>query len=66
MRLLVDIATTLSFITAPILGYLNYKAVTGSSVPEFMRPGKWLRVLSITGLIILSAVAIYFITTLIG
>ncbi len=66
MRLLVDIATTLSFITAPILGYLNYKAVTGSSVPESMRPGKWLRALSITGLIILSAVAIYFITTLIG
>ncbi len=66
MRLLVDIATTLSFITAPILGYLNYRAVTGSHVPESFRPGKWLRALSISGLIILTAFALYFIYTRIG
>ncbi len=61
MKLLVDIATSLSFITAPVLGYLNYKAVTGKNIAPENQPGKALRILSWLGLIILSAFALYFI-----
>jgi Mn2+/Fe2+ NRAMP family transporter len=61
MRLLVDIATTLSFITAPVLGYLNYKAVTGSNISAEYQPGKFMKLLSICGLIVLSAFAIYYL-----
>jgi Mn2+/Fe2+ NRAMP family transporter len=63
MKLLVDIATSLSFITAPVLGFLNYKAVTGKNISSENRPGKALRILSFTGLFILSVFAIYFIVT---
>lgn len=61
MKLLVDIATSLSFVTAPVLGYMNYKAVTGSNIAPEFQPGIKMKVLSWIGLIVLSAFAIYFI-----
>lgn len=63
MKLLVDIATSLSFITAPILGYLNYKAVTGKNIAPEDQPQKALKILSWIGLIVLSCFALYFIGT---
>ena len=36
--LLVDIATTVSFITAPIFAILNHQAMFGPTVPESSRP----------------------------
>ncbi len=61
MRLLVDIATSLSFVTAPVLGYLNYKAVTANHIAKEFQPDKKLKWLSWIGLVILSLFAIYFI-----
>lgn len=61
MRYLVDFATTLSFLTAPVLGFLNYKAVTSSDVAPENQPKKWLRILSWTGLIVLTAFSLYYI-----
>lgn len=61
MKTLIDIATTLSFITAPVLGYLNLKVVMGKNVPEENKPKTWLKVLSWIGLIALSAIAVLFI-----
>jgi Mn2+/Fe2+ NRAMP family transporter len=61
MSFLVDLATTLSFLTAPILGYLNLKVVTGKNVPIEYQPKKWLRILSWVGLTVLSGFSIYYI-----
>jgi Mn2+/Fe2+ NRAMP family transporter len=61
MSFLVDLATTLSFLTAPILGYLNLKVVTGKNVPIEHQPKKWLQVLSWIGLTVLSGFSIYYI-----
>lgn len=61
MSFLVDIATTLSFLTAPILGYLNLRVVTGKNVPLEHQPKKWLRVLSWIGLTVLSGFSVYYI-----
>jgi len=61
MQLLVNIATTISFITAPILGYLNLKVVTGKNMPQENRPKKWLLILSWIGLIFLTGFSIYFL-----
>jgi Mn2+/Fe2+ NRAMP family transporter len=47
---MVDLATTLSFLTSPFLGYLNYRAVTASHVPVSARPPGWLRALTWVGL----------------
>jgi len=61
MSFLVDLATTLSFLTAPVLGYLNFKAVMGKNVSEDHKPKRWLRILSWVGLVVLTAVGIYYL-----
>jgi Mn2+/Fe2+ NRAMP family transporter len=61
MRSLIDIATTLSFITAPVLGYLNLKVVLGKNVKQEDKPGLFLRILSWVGLVALLGFAVYFI-----
>lgn len=47
---MVDVATTLSFLTAPVLGYLNLRVVTGTQMPLDSRPAPWLLLLSWVGL----------------
>ena len=66
MKLLVDVATTLSFITAPVLGFLNLKAITGKNVAPEFQPGLGMKILSWTGLVVLSGFAIYYILMQIG
>lgn len=50
MRIMVDIATTLSFVTSPILAYLNYRVIMGKDIPDKDKPGKWLQVLAWLGI----------------
>ncbi len=61
MRALIDLATTLSFITAPVLGYLNLKAVKGKNMPENNKPGLFLHILSWIGIVALAGFALYFL-----
>lgn len=61
MSFLVDLATTLSFLTAPILGYLNLRVVTAKNVVKENQPKLWLRTLSWIGLIVLTGVGIYYL-----
>lgn len=51
LTLMVDVATTLSFLTSPVLGYFNFKVVTGPRMPGGARPPGWLRALSWAGLV---------------
>jgi hypothetical protein len=62
---MVDFATTVSFLTGPILGYLNLRAVTGPNVAAEHRPGPALLFLSYAGLILLGGTAIVYIVTLV-
>lgn len=61
MGTLVEIATILSFITAPFYAYLNLRLVTSDHMPVEHRPGKGLILLSIIGLIFLILFAISFL-----
>jgi Mn2+/Fe2+ NRAMP family transporter len=58
---MVDIATTLSFLTAPLLALLNHRAVLGDEVPEEARPAGWLVTASLAGIAALSAFAVYYL-----
>lgn len=60
-RLLIDVATTLSFLTAPVLAWMNHRLIHQPDVPEEIRPKPWLRVLSISGIIFLSLFAILYL-----
>ena len=48
--LLIDIATTVSFVTAPIFAILNHQAMFGPSVPESSRPSHAMRIWSLLGI----------------
>lgn len=61
MGTLVQIATILSFITAPFYAYLNLKLVTSDQIPKEHKPGKGLIFLSILGLTFLALFAIGFL-----
>ncbi len=50
---MVDFATIVSFLTAPVLGYLNLRAVTSAEVPSEHRPNRPMLLLSWAGLALL-------------
>ncbi|WP_018880785.1 MULTISPECIES: NRAMP family divalent metal transporter [unclassified Thioalkalivibrio] len=50
----VDIATTLSFLSAPILAWITFRAVMSPDMPADARPGPGLRALAWAGIIFLA------------
>jgi len=63
---MVDFATIVSFLTAPVLGYLNLRAVTSDPVATGLRPGRALVALSWIGLVVLSCFAVLYLVTRVG
>ena len=63
MTAMVDVATIVTFLTAPALGYLNLRAVLSDSMPVEHRPGRALLALSWIGLALLSGFAVVFLAT---
>jgi Mn2+/Fe2+ NRAMP family transporter len=61
MRFMVDFATTLSFLIAPLLAILNHRVVTDKHLPAHGRPGKWLRIMSWTGILFLLIFTVFYI-----
>jgi len=59
--LMIDIATTLSFLTAPVLAYLNYRLVTADHMPGNCEPKPWLKWLSWSGIVFLTAFALVYL-----
>ena len=64
MGKLVQIATVLSFITAPIYAFLNYKLVNSDQVPKDLQPSKKLKFLSNLGLIFLTGFTVFYLLSL--
>jgi Mn2+/Fe2+ NRAMP family transporter len=61
MRTLIDLATTLSFLSAPMLSLLNHRAVTSEDVPRGDRPRPWLVAASWIGIVLQAGFALYFL-----
>ncbi|WP_420592509.1 NRAMP family divalent metal transporter [Robiginitalea biformata] len=57
---LVALATFISFVMAPLVGYMNLKNVTGGDMPATAKPGRVLRVLTYAGILFLSLFAAYY------
>jgi Mn2+/Fe2+ NRAMP family transporter len=60
---LVDFATVLSFVIAPIIAIFNFRLVTGKFLDKEHQPSLLLKLLSFAGIIFLSGFAIYFLIT---
>jgi Mn2+/Fe2+ NRAMP family transporter len=61
MGTLVNIATTISFLVAPVLAWLNYRVVTDKHMPREGVPGLFLRVLSWLGISFFIAFSIIYL-----
>ncbi len=64
MGLLIQIATVLSFITAPFYAFLNYKLVLSDQMPNAAKPSKGMKILSVLGLLFLSSFALVYLLML--
>ena len=64
MGLLVQIATVLSFLTAPFYAFLNYRLIYSSHMPVNERPGLKTKILSISGILFLFGFSIIYLLSL--
>lgn len=61
LKQLVDFATTLSFIVAPLAAYINYRAIFSREIARDLQPPLWLKGLAVAGLVFLVVfTGIYF------
>lgn len=60
IRTLVDVATTLSFVVAPVVAAANWYLVSRTSFPAHAHPPRWLHVLAGAGLLFLVAFGVLF------
>lgn len=58
---LIDLATSVSFIIAPIIAALNLKLVTAKYVGEEFVPPLWIRILAWLGIVFLTAFSVFFL-----
>ena len=58
LKSLVDLATTLSFLTAPVLAWLNHRAILADEVAPEDRPGPGLQRFSLVSIAFLAALAL--------
>ena len=61
LKQLVDLATTISFMIAPGVAIANYKLVLGPYLTKDQAPPKWLKILSICGIVYLISFGLLFI-----
>ena len=61
MGSLLKLATTLSFLAAPVFAIINYKVVTSSFMPEEFHPKPWLKRLSWAGISFLTLFCLLFL-----
>lgn len=57
-------ATVTSFLTAPIIGFLNLRAIQGEDIPGSHRPPKWMILLAYVGLMAMIGFAGYYLSSL--
>jgi len=63
LTLMIDFATTLSFLVAPVLAALTLLAMSGRAVPPAHRPGRFLRTWCVLGILLLTGTAVAYAIT---
>ena len=61
LKLVVDIASTILFLFAPIIALLNHRVMTSPEFPSDTRPGRGLLALSAIGVLWMTAFSVYFL-----
>jgi Mn2+/Fe2+ NRAMP family transporter len=61
LKALVDLATTISFLIAPVIAIVNFKLVSSKKFPAEARPGSFLSALSYVGIVFLIGFSLLYI-----
>ncbi len=65
LKELVDFATTISFLIAPVIAIFNFKIIKNHLAKDY-QPSLWLRILSYIGILFLSGFAVFFLLVKFG
>lgn len=57
----IDFVTTVGFLVAPVIAFLNHRVMTSDSIAAEARPAGWLRFWSVTGIAILTIVSVAYL-----
>lgn len=63
---ILEVATIMSFLTAPIIAVLNLRAITSNLIPKSHRPPKWMLLLAYVGLVFMVVFSVYFLYDMLG
>jgi len=63
LREIVDFATVLSFVIAPVLAIFNFRLVTGKFLGKEDQPSILVKILSFAGIVFLTGFSVYFLIT---
>jgi Mn2+/Fe2+ NRAMP family transporter len=61
IKALLDFVTTVSFVSAPLYAWLNYKVMTGHDVPNDQKPQGWFKIYTLTCLATLTLFSLFFL-----
>ncbi len=61
MRFMVDLATTISFVTAPLFAIMNYRVIIDKHMPSEAKPKPWLRIYAMISIVFLCGFTLYYI-----
>ena len=61
LKTLVDFATVLSFVVAPIIAIFNFRLVTGKFLPKINHPSTIMKITSVVGIVFLIGFALIFL-----
>lgn len=64
MRFMVDLATSISFVTAPVLALLNYKVITSPIIGKDYQPATYLKIWSWIGIVFLGLFTVFYLYVL--
>lgn len=64
MKLLITIATILSFLTAPFYAIMNYRLITSKHTPVIAQPNKTMKIYSLISIVVLIAFSVWYLSTL--
>ena len=56
----IDLVTSIYFVVAPALAFMNHLVVTRCEMPEGSRPSRTMRMLSLTGVVVMTLMAVLF------
>ena len=58
---LIDLATTISFLLAPVIAIVNFRLVGKKYLPEEAVPPLWMKILSWMGIVFLTGFSLVFL-----